>query len=500
MTCDHSILSTSPSSNAIEVGYCRPTIEQRESAATTSNATHNRKRDIGDVNTDATFPAPLILPGDELSLDPGYPRQSLRSWMREKERNEVIPEKNVIYVAGPPDIEPNVDFIRGWSEPKEQDEALEVQTPQPKDVAEYLEAFYHGLPVKLLRSPKLSFTSWTEDGAGSRSRARPKKGLPKYIGLKASTECIGIRTRPSLDGVFAGQFNLDDLLDVAISILPKDAYALLLLVDHDLFEDEDDAFVCGRAYGGSRVAVVSTARYSPCLDLRQKVEIEHAWPLSHCETYMKACCAEESVGDFLGTKDKTRAIPSESPTSLSMLYLSRICRTASHELGHCFGIDHCVFYACSMQGSASLAEDARQPPYLCPVDLAKILRATGANASDRYRALLHFVRIMEIRSVSRLLQHGLRRDWSRWESDSRLWKHLSMSAPLNMVHMLFLHTSCLRSLGRISLCSPFSFKSSLLELQKVSISHSRTSRSNMVGVGLKYKAAAEVVNNNCMIV
>jgi archaemetzincin len=30
-----------------------------------------------------------------------------------------------------------------------------------------------------------------------------------------------------------------------------------------------------------------------------------------------------------------------------------------------------------MQGSASLREDVRQPPYLCPVDLAKVLEATG---------------------------------------------------------------------------------------------------------------------------
>jgi archaemetzincin len=43
-----------------------------------------------------------------------------------------------------------------------------------------------------------------------------------------------------------------------------------------------------------------------------------------------------------------------------------------------------------MQSSASLAEDARQPLYLCPVDLAKLLHATGADAIDRYAALLAF--------------------------------------------------------------------------------------------------------------
>lgn len=37
-----------------------------------------------------------------------------------------------------------------------------------------------------------------------------------------------------------------------------------------------------------------------------------------------------------------------------------------------------------MQGSTSLAEDARQPPYLCPIDLAKLKYAvfSAAGAGD----------------------------------------------------------------------------------------------------------------------
>jgi archaemetzincin len=41
-----------------------------------------------------------------------------------------------------------------------------------------------------------------------------------------------------------------------------------------------------------------------------------------------------------------------------------------------------------MQGTANMVEDARQPPYLCPVDLAKVLRATGADEEERYEKLL----------------------------------------------------------------------------------------------------------------
>lgn len=74
------------------------------------------------------------------------------------------------------------------------------------------------------------------------------------------------------DGVLPYQLNLNGLLDVASSVIPEDAYAILLLVEQDLFEDEDDDYCCGRAYGGSRIAVVSTARYNPSMDALQKVD------------------------------------------------------------------------------------------------------------------------------------------------------------------------------------------------------------------------------------
>ena len=40
-----------------------------------------------------------------------------------------------------------------------------------------------------------------------------------------------------------------------------------------------------------------------------------------------------------------------------------------------------------MQGSASLAEDARQPPYLCPFCEKKVIMATGADTEERMRRL-----------------------------------------------------------------------------------------------------------------
>jgi archaemetzincin len=370
------------------------------------------------------FPAPLILPDDDLALDPEYPAQSFQEWVDEEERNAVTARRRTVYVLGPPGVDGDDGSLSldvdGWTRPRPRttDGKLDsdIAFPETKDVVEYLSAFYHGLPVKQLDLPNWKFTAWKEPSATQSKRAaKAKRQKTQPIGLATCTECIRIRTRPCPDGLYTTQLNLNDLLDAVISILPKDAYALCMLVHHDLFEDDDDTFVCGRAYGGSRVAVVSTARYHPGLDGVAGIERGHAWPAAHCADYIAGVCqGVEKVGK---KRKKSTPVPKSQSQSCedgdrpleaalaayttitateqeamneTPLWLWRISRTVSHELGHCFGIDHCVYYACIMQGSASLAEDTRQPPYLCPVDLAKVLAATGASVVERDKALLEF--------------------------------------------------------------------------------------------------------------
>lgn len=177
-------------------------------------------------------------------------------------------------------------------------------------------------------------------------------------------------------------------MDAAIGFVPKDAYALLMIVNHDIYESPEDQFCCGRAYGGSRVAVVSAARYHPLLDVSAGITRVHAWPASHCQDYMDKCCADAAppptkkrkVEKVKHSATATASGSAETPLHAALqahtaftangdddlygLYLSRLCRTSAHELGHCFGLDHCVYYACCMQSTASLAEDVRQPLYM----------------------------------------------------------------------------------------------------------------------------------------
>jgi len=342
----------------------------------------------------------------------------------------MTPARSTVYLVPPPGVEPGLDFINEWTQPRIKNPSTEkaVEFPDMEDVLGYLQAFYLGLPVKILPSPNPCFTADVEEDIepaveGLKAKGKKKTSKPKSPTLWLNTQkpsgCIGIRTRATPKGSFPHQLNLNDLLDAAIEILPDDAYALLMIVEHDIFEDEDDDFAYGRAYGGSRIAVVSGARYNPILDQDQRVVRDHAWPASHCEQYVRSRCEEVEIEDggrkkkAMITKSKAVKAPLDIETlpmqaavaahaslpsleqasneyALSSLWLGRVCRTASHELGHCFGIDHCVYYACAMQGTASIVEDARQPPFLCPIDLAKVLRATGADENARYRALLAF--------------------------------------------------------------------------------------------------------------
>jgi len=381
------------------------------------------------------YPPPLIHPGDELDLDPECPEQSLSEWVSDENRNEVTKARRVIYLVAPPKAE--LQRVRQWALPSETGKAGRkkkassaapppssaptVQAPAVEDVAAYLRAVFLPLEVKVL--PSLTLVPWgddDEDGAAAAS----------HLGLNIGSELVRIRSRRSVDGAFPRQLNLSDLLDAAISLVAarKDAYALCMLLEHDLYESKDDVFTCGRAFGGDRVAVVSIARYNPALDAEQDIDRGDVWPASHFAPFAPkqlspAAAAAAAKGKSKKSKELARRAAavqqhddlvahcaplqaalaahhsilssrgnaaSADVASLAGLWLGRACKTAAHELGHCFCLEHCVTHACIMQGSANLREDARQPPYLCAHEHAKLTRATGATERAREEAIKAF--------------------------------------------------------------------------------------------------------------
>ncbi|KAK4097907.1 hypothetical protein N658DRAFT_499988 [Parathielavia hyrcaniae] len=431
------------SRHARVVGFVRPSMAKRKAATTPSG---RATRDLDDYSRlESLFPGPLIVPGDGLAIDPEEPPQSLRSWIGEKTRNPVTQGRKTIYMVPPPQISSeDATFsadVSGWAIPrtgalsaKEKSEAGCCEPPNPEQVRQYLDAFYHPLLVKFLPGDA-RFVPWTDDdeppkpkSKAKRSKAQPPQLRHKYIGLQLGDGITRITTRGCPDDVYARQLSLNDLLEAAMAALPADAHALVMLMQHDLYEDDDDDFCCGRAYGGSRVSVVSAARYHPVLDESVGIDCGHMWPFSHCSAYVERLCREgeeEDAPEAVPRKKRQRkALCTETgeeqqqaimkPTLAAPdaqanpagLWLSRVARTVAHELGHCFCLAHCSYYACVMQSTGGIAEDLRQPPYLCLVCLAKLTRAMRDVAGegvdetqwllDRYTALARFCQTWQL--------------------------------------------------------------------------------------------------------
>jgi len=165
----------------------------------------------------------------------------------------------------------------------------------------------------------------------------------------------GITTRRNQ---FTGNTQLltGDILRLLRKKLPDDAYALLGITMVDLYPDPSWNFVFGQASLQHRVGVYSFARYDP---------------------------------RFYGDEDTAKR-SSTVPPSREQLMLRRSCKVLAHETGHMFGIQHCIYFSCLMNGSNHLGESDARPLHLCPVDLRKLHHSVGFDVVERYRRLREF--------------------------------------------------------------------------------------------------------------
>jgi archaemetzincin len=81
------------------------------------------------------------------------------------------------------------------------------------------------------------------------------------------------------------------------------------------------------------------------------------------------------------------------------LCLLRTLKTATHETGHMFSMQHCIAYDCGMCGSNSRSEADRRPLALCPECMAKVCYACQADPIKRYARLVEFC-----------VEHGLKEE------------------------------------------------------------------------------------------
>ena len=145
------------------------------------------------------------------------------------------------------------------------------------------------------------------------------------------------------------QWHAVELLRWLRSQVPRDGYGLLAVTMTDLYPGEGWNFVFGQASYKNRVGVFSFARYHPKLSF-----------------------------EYVGEQDPEQ------------LTLKRACKVLSHEMGHMFGIKHCIHYQCIMNGANSLREADSAPMNLCPICLRKLQHAIGFDPVSRYQDLSGF--------------------------------------------------------------------------------------------------------------
>lgn len=144
------------------------------------------------------------------------------------------------------------------------------------------------------------------------------------------------------------QWKSTDILAWLPQKLPQDAYAMIAVTMTDLYPDESWNFVFGQATIRERVGVFSFARYHP------------SWT---------GDAADEGTGT---------------------LVLKRASKVLTHEMGHMFGIHHCIYYECNMNGANHLEEADATPMHLCPVCLRKLHHAVKFDPVQRYQKLKDF--------------------------------------------------------------------------------------------------------------
>ncbi|KYO30952.1 archaemetzincin-2 [Alligator mississippiensis] len=207
-----------------------------------------------------------------------------------------------------------------------------------KWLKDYCEAFYYGLMVKILDPVPVSQTA------------------------------CAFRVNEYTHNL---QIHAGDLLQFLKKRKPRDAFCIVGITMIDLYPKESWNFVFGQASLTEGMGIFSFARYDS--------DFYSASYKGRLKSGKKYPVADYSV--FSGYY---------TPAITSLLLL-RSCKTLTHEIGHIFGLRHCQWLQCVMQGSNHLEESDRRPLDLCPICLRKLQSAIRFNIAERYKALLRWM-------------------------------------------------------------------------------------------------------------
>ena len=227
-----------------------------------------------------------------------------------------------------------------------------ISDPFLAELLEYAEIFFYGLPVKML--PRIPVES-----------------------LNATTRMYEIAR-----GVKRKQLQTREIFLFLIHMLPRDAYCVLAITMLDLYPDRRWNFVFGQASTRDRIGVFSFARNHP---------------------------------DFF-TADKPVSLDKLSEVSVlaRQMMIWRSCNILTHEITHMFGLEHCVYFSCLMNGRNHQEESDKAGSFLCPVCLHKMQHCMRFDFVARYEAMLAFYKSRLVPSDADSKEEDYYRKCSDW--------------------------------------------------------------------------------------
>lgn len=245
-----------------------------------------------------------------------------------------------------------------------------------KEPGQTFEQFKQSHPEKLGQKGVLylqPFGVFPKDGSPSVSQLRAfmqaffqvrTEVLPT---IDLSKHRITSRINPNTD---RPQFLTSDIHDLLAANRPANACAVLGITMADLSTRAKGRwwnFLFGQADTKRRVAVYSFARFDPKFFKKQRT------------------------------------------SNFASMMLRRSCATMAHETGHMFGVAHCTFFHCVMNGTNNLPESDNAPLHVCPVDLRKLQYCLGFDTRKRYESLRNFYRSVHFDDESRWTDNMLAR-------------------------------------------------------------------------------------------